>query len=70
MAAYGELIELLHVAELRCDEEDVELSELLVTLFKERYPSIYIGRSNRFLDTLRRIAVPCNQTIYGWKKQA
>ncbi len=65
MATYGELIELLHVAELRYVEEDVELSELVVTLFKKRYPSIYIGRPSRFLDTLRRIALPTRPHVVG-----
>ena len=57
MATYGELIEPLHLAELRCDEKnEVELSELLVTLFKELYPFRHPSKD--------RIA---NLTIYGWK---
>ena len=66
---YGELIELLHRAELRCDEEDVELSELLVTLFKERYPSIYIYRSTKPVSRHASKDCSTNQTIYDWKEQ-
>ena len=69
MAAHGELIELLHLAESKCDKySDIDLSKLLVTLFKERHPSIYIGRPRRFLDTVRRIAAPTRPSIIGESK--
>lgn len=69
MATHGELIELLYFAESKCEKHnDIELSELLVTLFKERHPSIYIGRPRRFLDTVRRIAAPTRPSMIGESK--
>ena len=67
MATYGELIELLHQAESKCDN-NTELSELLVALFKEKHPSIYIGRPRRFLDTVRGIAAPTRPSTIGKSK--
>jgi len=54
---YKELIELLNDAE--CVAECAfSTAELVAQEFRQRYPHIYIGRSGRFLETIRRIAGP------------
>ena len=69
MATYEELIGLLYQAESKCDKCNTkELAELLVTFFKERHPSIYIGRPRRFLDTVQRIAAPTRPSMIGESK--
>ena len=69
MATHGELIGLLYQAESKCDKHNTkELSKLLVTLFKERHPSIYIGRPRRFLNTVQRIAAPTRPSMIGESK--
>ena len=55
--SYGSLIDLY-------DTYSGDSSELL-TEFKKKYPSIYIGRADRFLRTIQRIASPCLPSILG-----
>ena len=55
---YGELIEMLLSAEEEAKINGESISELLLSIFRRRYPHISIGRASRFYDTVRRIAAP------------
>ena len=65
---YGELIELLTISDEKSTNECLPLCEVLAANFSGRYPAIYIGRANRFLDTVQRIAAPTKQSTGGRSK--
>ena len=53
---YGFLIDLY---------EKSTCATILVKMMKEQYPHIYIGRADRFLKTVQRIAAPCTSSVLG-----
>lgn len=62
---YQEIIEILNEAD-RVTDSTVSTAEYVYKEFKQRYPLIYIGRPNRFLETARRIAAPIkNKKVKG-----
>ena len=67
---YGALIDLLSAAEQKYQSGSFNssLSDILLTDFKKLYPSILIGRADRFLDTVRRIATPTIPSATGTSK--
>ena len=71
LPTYGELIDLLSAAEQQHQSiNSSSLSEILVANFKTLYPNISIGRPDRFLDTVRRIAASTTTSILGRGKLA
>ena len=58
LPTHGFLINLLHKAEQKSEIKNANLSAILLADFKLFYPHIQIGRADRFLDTVRRIATP------------
>lgn len=67
---YAVLIDLLVDAEQKAHSTACNLSEVLVADFKELYPQIEIGRADRFLDTVRRIAAPTKSSSLGSSRLA
>ena len=61
---YGDLIKLLEEAE----SAGGPTAEALVVKFSSWFPHIPISRSNRFLDTIRRIAAPTRPSTVGGAK--
>ncbi len=66
--SYGELLELLTIAEDKSANEGLSLCDVLVAEFSARYPAIHIGRANRFVDTVQRIAAPISQSTVARSK--
>ena len=64
LPTYSELIRLLHKSEQE-QTKNCNLATLLVSNFKELYPHVDISRADRFLDTVRRIAVPTLPSSLG-----
>lgn len=62
---YGELIELLDVAEKSANDTGESVSERLCSQFCELYPHIPIGRPGRFCDTVQRLAAPTRSSSRG-----
>ena len=59
--AYGDLIDIFE----QCDSESPGNKEHLYTKFKSCYPDIYIGRSDRFYQTVLRIVAPTRPSLRG-----
>lgn len=59
--SYGELIDLFEEVE----EQSFNNEHLLCSKFKERYPSISIGRPRRFYETVQRIIAPLRPSTQG-----
>ena len=60
--SYGELIDLLSVAE---QESKEHAPEVLVDKVRRIYPHVLIGRPARFFDTVTRLAAPTRPSIIG-----
>ena len=54
---YGELIDYID----ECEDDP----KRLLSKFKDTYPSIYIGRADRFYETVRRIVAPTRPSLRG-----
>ena len=50
LPTYGELIDYFH----QCEDDP----ENLFLKFKDSYPSVYVGRVDRFYKTVKQIALP------------
>lgn len=60
---YGDLIDLLKKVEGQPDAANLLFMEV-----RQNYPSIPIGRPNRLLDTVKRIAAPTQSSLHGGAK--
>lgn len=65
---YGELIELLEVAEAEAETSEASVAELLAAKFRCDYPHIPISRPSRFFDTVKRIAAPTRPSAIGQRR--
>ena len=65
---YGELIELLEVAEAEAETSEASIAELLAAKFRCDYSHIPISRPSRFFDTIKRIAAPTRPSAIGQRR--
>ena len=65
---YGELLMYLKDAELEATTRNESVAILLEAKLHSNYPTVYVGRPGRFMDTVRRIAAPTQASSIGCRK--